>query len=155
MGADDIFDILLLMLVLAIFTPIMLTNAIPLFKGDIGGFDTLVEKTAQKTDEEIIPVEKSIKKEDLLLMTAIADTTTRQPAFLQLSIDKNNDGIVTDSIVVANDELSDEITINEIINQKAKVLSIINTYIVFDDDELEFRTLVGANGIEKWVVFKK
>ena len=148
MGSDDIFDMLLLMVVLAIFTPIMLTNSLPLFRGDVGGFDTLIDKTAQKTEEEIKPEEQLLTKDDLLLMATIADSTTRQPAILQLSIDKNNDG------VIGYDETSDEITIDELINQKAKVLKYIDNYIEDENDKFILRTLVGANGIEKWVVLE-
>ena len=149
MGSDDIFDILLLIFVLALFSPIMLTNSLPLFRGEVGGFDTLIEKTAKKSDEEITPVENALTRDDLLLMVTIADPSTKQPEILQLSIDKNNDG------VIGYDETSDEITIDELINQKAKVLSIINAYIDSKYDKLELCTLVGPNGIEKWVVFKK
>jgi len=154
MGTDDVFDILLLLFVLAILTPIMITNSIPLFKGSIGGFDTLIEKTAQKTEQEIVPVENTITKEDLLLMTVIADKSSLEPAVIQFSIDSNGDNIVNDSYNLQYDELSNEITIDEIINNKVMVQNTIEDYVP-NNMELKLCTLVGANGIKKWVVFRK
>ena len=37
--SDDAFDAIILIMVLAIFTPIMIYCAIPFFKGDVGGFE--------------------------------------------------------------------------------------------------------------------
>jgi hypothetical protein len=151
MGSDDIFDILLLFFVIAILTPIMLKNTLPLFKGDIGGFETLEESTTQKINEEKKPVDDSISKDDLLLMVVVADKTATKPSILQLAVDKNDDGIVNDSSNENDDELSEDILLDRIINNKADVLRIIDSYVPYGT-KLKLYTLVGSNGIEKWVV---
>ncbi len=138
MGADDIFDILLLILVIAILTPIMIGNAIPMFKGDVGGFNTLIEKTAQQTGGEIKPVERPFTREDVLLMALIADRKTPQPAVFQ-------------SVV---DGVSPEITVDSLLQQRANMLQTLNSYTTYTG-QLKLETYIGNTGIRKWVVARK
>lgn len=138
MGSDDILDILLLVFAIAVLTPIMLANAIPMFKGDVGGFDTLIEKTAQKTGGEIKPVERPFGRDDVLLMTIIADRKTPLPAVFQ----------------TATDGVSPEITINNILSQRAYVLQTLNSYITYNGP-LRIQTYIGSGGMRKWVVVRR
>ncbi|MCD1257377.1 hypothetical protein B5M42_000820 [Paenibacillus athensensis] len=81
---DDAFDLITLVMVLAVFTPIMVYCAIPFFKGDVGGFDVQIEKTALNTESEIVPVAPERTVADLLMMMVVADAYTPQPRQLRL-----------------------------------------------------------------------
>ncbi|MBO9597424.1 MAG: hypothetical protein J7559_06350 [Cohnella sp.] len=81
--AESSFDMLLLIGVLALFLAIGLPFIIPFMKGDVGGFDVQIEKTAPVT-RGILPA--SIDPEagqrdsgDALLMLVIADENAPQP----------------------------------------------------------------------------
>lgn len=138
MGSDDILDILLLLFVIAILTPIMITNAIPLFKGDVGGFHTLIEKTAQESAGEIKPIERPFKREDVLLMAIIADRKMPQPARIQ-------------SIV---DGTSQEITIDDLLNQRVAMLNELNSHTAYDGP-LQLQTYIKNGKLYEWVVSRK
>ena len=138
MSSDDIFDILLLLLVLAILTPIMIGNSIPMLRGDVGGFNTLIEKTAQETAGEIKPAERSFTREDVLLMALIADRKAPPPAVFQ-------------SVV---DGVSPEITIDDLLTRRAEVLQTLNSHTTFTG-QLKIETYVGSSGPRKWVVSRK
>jgi|GEM_PF-1072111 len=81
---DDAFDLITLVMVLAIFTPIMVYCAIPFFKGDVGGFDVQIDKTALSTESEIVPQDPKRTVADLLMMLVVADANTPQPKQLRL-----------------------------------------------------------------------
>lgn len=91
MGADDMFDTIVLVAVLAILTPIMLFVTSDMFRGNFGGFGVQIEKTALHTDATIIPVERKKTTEDVMLMLAVADQYEPLPLDFQLSVD-NADG---------------------------------------------------------------
>ncbi len=155
MGSDDIFDILLLLFIIAILTPIMLQNTLPMFKGEIGGFGTLIEKSVQETDNQTSEDDlTTITKDQLSLMVVVTNKLSPEPLTIQFAVDVNNDGVVTDSADPANDELSDEITFDEVINEKVKILNTIDQYVP-DNLDLKLCTLVGNAGIKKWMVCRK
>lgn len=83
--SDDAFDVLTLILALAIFLPIMILQTIPLFQGHVGGFGVQIEKTAQVTHAEIIPDERKVSTDDILLMLVVADSYTPEPKKIRLS----------------------------------------------------------------------
>lgn len=83
--ADDAFDVITLIMVLAIFTPIMIYCAMPFFKGDVGGFGVQIEKAALATKSEIIPIERPITTDDIMLMLVVADSNTPSPKKIRLS----------------------------------------------------------------------
>ncbi|RED52806.1 hypothetical protein [Cohnella lupini] len=83
--ADDSFDAIILIMVLAIFTPVMIYCAIPFFKGDVGGFGVQIEKAAPSTESEIVPTRRVIKANDILLMLVVADKYAPQPKKITLN----------------------------------------------------------------------
>ena len=84
--ADDAFDIIILIMVLAIFTPIMIYQSIPFLKGDVGGFDVVIEKSAYQTESEIIPEKRQMTTEDVMLMVAVADPFMPEPRAMRISM---------------------------------------------------------------------
>ena len=83
--SDDAFDAIILIMVLAIFTPIMIYCAIPFFKGDVGGFEVQIEKTALETKSEIVPTERVMTTDDIMLMLVVADRNTPLPQKIRLN----------------------------------------------------------------------
>lgn len=83
--SDDAFDAIILIMVLAIFTPIMIYCAIPFFKGDVGGFGVQIEKTALETKSEIVPTERDMTTDDVMLMLVVADRNTPLPKKIRLN----------------------------------------------------------------------
>lgn len=84
--SDDAFDVLILIMVVAVFTPIMIYCSIPLFKGEVGGFNVQIEKTALETEREIVPVVNKITTNDVLLMLVVADRFTPQPKHINMNV---------------------------------------------------------------------
>lgn len=84
--ADDAFDAITLIMTLAIFVPIMVMLAIPLFKGEVGGFDVLIEKAAPPTESEIVLEPPKMTTRDALLMLVVADKHTPEPRRMRLSM---------------------------------------------------------------------
>ncbi|QMV40502.1 hypothetical protein [Cohnella cholangitidis] len=84
--ADDAFDFVTLIAALIIFTPILVFIMVPFLKGDVGGFDVQIEKTARVTEAEIIPENRQLTTNDVLLMLAVADKYTPSPNNIRLSV---------------------------------------------------------------------
>lgn len=84
--ADDAFDTITLIMTLAIFIPLMVMCAIPLFQGDVGGFDVLIEKSAPPTESEIVPQRPVMTTQDVMLMLVVADKHTPQPQRIRLNM---------------------------------------------------------------------
>lgn len=82
---DDAFDLIALVMVLAIFVPIMVMISIPYFKGEVGGFNVKIEKTALETQAEIIPIQREIFSEDILLSLVVADRHTPPPQRVRIN----------------------------------------------------------------------
>ncbi len=76
---DDEFDVLLLIAVLMLFTPMMLYYTIPYFKGEVGGFDVQIDKTAMESNSEIVPTPRTVTTDDMLYMLLVADKYTPPP----------------------------------------------------------------------------
>jgi hypothetical protein len=102
MGEDESFDLISLILVLALFTPIMIFSSIPLFKGYVGEFGTQIEKTALPTEGEIIPVERELTTDDAILMLAIADRYTPMPKALKVDVGEGEKEINIDMNFISN-----------------------------------------------------
>ncbi|QGQ98788.1 hypothetical protein EHS13_29890 [Paenibacillus psychroresistens] len=84
--ADDAFDIISLIMVLAIFVPIMVYCAIPYFQGDVGGFGVQIEKAALGKESEIVPTPRPITTNDVMLMLVVADKNARAPQKIRISL---------------------------------------------------------------------
>lgn len=102
--ADDSFDIITLIMVLAVFTPIMIWCTIPFLKGDVGGFGVQIEKTALTTQREIIPEQRVRTTDDVILMLVVADEYTPRPKSILL-----NTGASPLLIPINDDFLADRI----------------------------------------------
>ena len=83
--SEDALDAIILVMVLAIFTPIMMYCAIPFFKGDVGGFGVQIEKTALETKGEIVLKEPVLTTNDVMLMLVVADRNVPAPKEIRLS----------------------------------------------------------------------
>lgn len=84
--ADEAFDLISLILVLALFTPILIACAVPLMRGEVGGFGVQIEKTARTTDDVIVPRTLRVTSaDDFLLMLVVADRNTPAPKRLDIN----------------------------------------------------------------------
>jgi len=84
--ADDAFDLISLILALALFVPIMVICAVPYLRGDVGGFGVQIEKTARVTEGEIEPEPpRAISAGDFLLMLVVADRNSPIPKRLDIN----------------------------------------------------------------------
>ncbi|WP_105614118.1 hypothetical protein [Vallitalea okinawensis] len=134
--SDDAFDFVILMCVLVIFVPIMVTYSVPLLKGEVGGFDTQIEKTALKTSGEIIPHKREMTTADVLLMLVIADRYTPEPKNLQININAPSNEIILDDNFLYNKREGIQIA----------YAAMPNTV------PIQLKLYVGENGMRKWVV---
>lgn len=135
--SDDAFDVLTLILSLALFTPIMVMFAIPLFQGKVGGFDVQIEKTARVTQAEIIPVRREVSTDDILLMLVVADTYTPEPKKLRI----NTAGTET-IFSIDNDFFYDKIT----------KLQLAKAAMPTTMDDVKLELFSGASGMRFWDV---
>lgn len=84
--ADDAFDLISLILVLALFTPILIACAVPLIRGEVGGFGVQIEKTARTTEDVIVPrTPPATSADDFLLMLVVADRNSPAPKRLDIN----------------------------------------------------------------------
>ena len=148
MGIDDALDILILVIVLAILAPIMIADSVPLFKGDVGGFNTLIEKTSQETASEIVPQEQPLTADDVILMSVVADAKEPKPARISTQVDLNMNGVVE-----TNEVLPMEFTIQDILQNRDQVRNTLASFVTRPDNApLKLETVVDGSGMERWVV---
>lgn len=84
--ADDAFDLISLILALALFVPIIISCAVPYLRGEVGGFDVQIEKTARVTEGEIEPERsRTFRAGDFLLMLIAADRNSPMPRRLDIN----------------------------------------------------------------------
>ncbi|MEQ7052187.1 hypothetical protein ABN764_16150 [Paenibacillaceae sp. P-4] len=103
--ADDALDLMTLIMALAIFTPIMIYCAVPLFQGHVGGFGVQIEKTALETESEIIPTARVMTTNDVLMMLVVADRYTPEPKKLRLNMMGTPREFAIDDVFLTNKEL--------------------------------------------------
>lgn len=100
---DDAFDVMTLIMALAIFTPIMVVCILPFMHGDVGGFNVQIEKTARETETEITsPPAETWSTDDILMMLAVADKYTPKPKKLRLNTGGTLQEISIDDNFLAN-----------------------------------------------------
>lgn len=133
---DDALDVILLMMVLVVFVPIMVLYTTPLLDGDVGGFDTQIEKTALKSTGEIVPVKKELKSEDVLLMFVVADEYTPSPKKIQINIDSPSEEFALDDAFLQN--------------KRATIIKANNALPAKEKVKVEL--YVNDTGMRKWVV---
>ncbi|WP_027088414.1 hypothetical protein [Cohnella panacarvi] len=89
--SESSFDMLLLIGVLALFLAIGLPLLIPFMKGDVGGFDVQIEKTAPVTrsmlSANVDPEARQYDSGDALLMLVVADENAPKPG--KVRFDRN------------------------------------------------------------------
>lgn len=100
--ADDALDIVVLIIIVALFIPMVVKASIPLFSGNIGGFNTQIEKTAYQTESEIIPVKREINTDDVLLSLVVADRYTPLPKKLKINVGDGEQEIAIDNFYLEN-----------------------------------------------------
>lgn len=133
---DDALDVVLLMMVLVIFIPIMVLYTTPLLNGNVGGFDTQIEKTALKSSGEIVPVKKELRSEDVLLMFVVADEYTPSPEKIQINIDSPSEVFELDDNFLQN---------------KRQTIIKANTALPAKE-KVKVELYVNDTGMRKWVV---
>jgi len=133
--ADDAFDFVTLIAALVIFTPILLFIMVPFLKGDVGGFDVQIEKTARVTEAEIIPEQRQLSANDVLLMLAVADKYTPSPNNIKI--------VVNGSIEIAIDD--------NFFNNRAEAVKGAKT-VMPDNVPVKLELYAGPNGMRFWSV---
>ena len=84
--ADDAFDLISIILALALFTPILISCTVPFLRGEVGGFGVQIEKTARITEDVIVPrTPLPTSDDDFLLMLAVADRNSPIPRTLEIN----------------------------------------------------------------------
>jgi hypothetical protein len=83
---DSAFDVIGLILVLALFTPILISCTLPFLRGEVGGFQVQIEKTARTTEDVIVPRNpRPTSANDFLLMLVVADRNSPMPRMLDIN----------------------------------------------------------------------
>ncbi|MFD0588513.1 hypothetical protein ACFQZE_10910 [Paenibacillus sp. GCM10027627] len=99
--ADDAFDMIIMIMTVAVFVPIMIYCSIPFFKGEVGGFNVQIEKTAMETQRElIVEEERPLNTHDVLLMLAVADRFTPGPSRVNMNVHGSLDMPIDESFLL-------------------------------------------------------
>ena len=137
---DDILDIIILIVTLALMSPVMISQSIPLFRGDLGGFNDQIEKTALHTDSTLHPLARTFTTEDTMLMLAVQDEYCPQPKSVEIDVDTpTGPDISIDQNYVA---------------YKESGLSTAYGAMQTGLSNVNMNLYVGPNGLRKWVVSK-
>ncbi|MFD0671953.1 hypothetical protein [Cohnella sp. GCM10027633] len=106
--AESSFDLITVILVLALFLPIGIPFIVPYLKGDVGGFDVQLEKTARVTASELRSEDENATQRydsgDALLMLVIADENVPQPRKVRIDANGTPVEIELDEDFFANRE---------------------------------------------------
>lgn len=98
MQTDDMIDIVTTVIILAILIPITVSFARPFYEKELGGFGVQIEKTALKTQGELLPNKKDFNPNDVMLLLAIADEYFPEPKIIEI----NGTVINIDSVFFTN-----------------------------------------------------
>lgn len=131
MDTDDIIDVIVTVVILAIFTPIMISQTIPLMRGEMGGFDVQIEKSALPTAGEIAPIKNNFTSHDTILMLVVADEYFPEPRVVEV----NGTTINIDSAFLGN-------RISSLQLAAAAMPTVHN---------MDYELYVGPGGKRKWV----
>ena len=157
MEIDDLFDIVTLIVILALFVPVTFKYSEPLFKGNVGGFNVQIEKTAKKVNYEIKIKEKMMTLTDIMYCLLVNDEEINGINKVELIIKGYNDCNFS-SVEV---EYKYEINIDENFKQnKEQILENKFKYIndVIDRESTTIyenfyiKLYVDNNGFRKWVI---
>lgn len=131
MNTDDIIDVIVTVAILAIFTAITISNTIPLYRGELGGFDVQIDKTALPTKGEIIPTKRDFTNRDVILMLVIADGYFPEPRTVEI----NGTTVDIDTAFLQN-----------------RTPALIQADAAMpDDSNMTYELYVGPSGKRKWV----
>ncbi|QUH29117.1 hypothetical protein [Vallitalea guaymasensis] len=98
MQTDDMIDIVTTVIILAILIPITVSLARPFYRNELGGFGVQIEKTALKTQGELLPNNKDFNSNDTMLLLAVADEYFPEPKIIEI----NGTVINIDSVFFTN-----------------------------------------------------
>lgn len=98
MHTDDMIDIVTTVIILAILIPITVSLARPFYRNELGGFGVQIEKTALKTQGELLPNKKDFNSNDTMLLLAVADEYFPEPKIIEI----NGTVINIDSVFFTN-----------------------------------------------------
>ncbi|GMQ63553.1 hypothetical protein [Vallitalea maricola] len=98
MQTDDMIDIVTTVIILAILIPITVSLARPFYRNELGGFGVQIEKTALKTQGELLPNKKDFNSNDTMLLLAVADEYFPEPKIIEI----NGTVINIDSVFFTN-----------------------------------------------------
>ncbi|WP_113672719.1 hypothetical protein [Vallitalea guaymasensis] len=98
MHTDDMIDIVTTVIILAILIPITVSLARPFYRNELGGFGVQIEKTALKTQGELLPNNKDFNSNDTMLLLAVADEYFPEPKIIEI----NGTVINIDSVFFTN-----------------------------------------------------
>ncbi|WP_273321518.1 hypothetical protein [Vallitalea guaymasensis] len=98
MHTDDMIDIVTTVIILAILMPITVSLARPFYRDELGGFGVQIEKTALKTQGELLPNRKDFNSNDAMLLLAVADEYFPEPKIIEI----NGTVINIDSVFFTN-----------------------------------------------------
>ncbi|MCT4687531.1 hypothetical protein [Vallitalea sp.] len=85
MQTDDMIDIVTTVIILAILIPITISLARPFYRNELGGFGVQIEKTALKTQGELLPNKKEFNSNDTMLLLAVADEYFPEPKIIEIN----------------------------------------------------------------------
>ena len=131
MNTDDIIDVVVTILILALFVPIMIGQTVPLLRGTLGGFDVQIEKTALPTRGEIAPIKNSFTSHDAILMLVVADDYFPDPRVVEI----NGTTINIDAAFLGNRVGA--------LQQAAAAMPTVK--------DMQYELYVGPTGKRKWV----
>lgn len=134
MHTDDMIDLATTIVILAIFIPIIFKLSQPFYKGELGGFGIQIEKTALKTQGELLPNKIKFTPDDVVLMLAVQDDYFPEPKIIEID----------DTVI----NIDDEFYINRAIALQKAYLALPR-----DDVNMDIQLYVGKNhNLRKWVI---
>lgn len=136
METDEVIDVGISIIILAIFLTLMMPHMIKA-RYDYGGFDTLIEKTAIKTEQSLQPIQKYYTKNDIILMLSVTDEYEPNPRRF------NIDGL---TVIIDSSFLQNRITTLVSVNTKLKNYN--------QTDQFKLTVKPGTDESEEWVFTK-
>ena len=134
-GADFGFELVTLILALAMSLPFFMSVVAFLLSPDFGGFDSqIMEKTAIVTYGELIPQQRVIDRDDMMLMLAVADKYAMAPL---------------DYTICGYDVAIDDTYFNN------RAAYLINAFAAMDVTAKKITLYYGPTGPRKWVIENK
>jgi hypothetical protein len=146
MNTDDIIDVIVMIIILALFSSVTIANTIPLYRGQLGGFDVQIEKTALPTSGEIVPIKNGFTKHDAILMLVIADEYFPEPRVIEII------GKEDLNPLEPNDPTTITIDIDSLFFHNRTEDLIAADKAMRESNNMNYELYVGQSGLRKWVL---